>query len=90
MVIPAHKKIPGTGFLVDGFKYADPSITAYFLSHAHSDHYGSLRETWSAGLIYCSQMTGKLIIHKLGVNPEFVACLPMNSPQIIHGMQNPA
>lgn len=33
---PAFKLIPGTGFLVDGFKFASPSVRAYFLSHAHS------------------------------------------------------
>lgn len=34
---PAHKLIPGCGFLVDGFRYAGhPSAKAFFLSHAHS------------------------------------------------------
>lgn len=34
---PAHKLIPGCGFLVDGFRYAGhPSAKAYLLSHAHS------------------------------------------------------
>lgn len=34
---PAHKLIPGCGFLVDGFRHAShPSVKAYFLSHAHS------------------------------------------------------
>ena len=33
---PAFKWIPGTGFLVDGFKFAGPSVKGYFLSHAHS------------------------------------------------------
>lgn len=36
---PAHKVIPGTGFLVDGFRHVHPSVTAYFLTHAHSGQF---------------------------------------------------
>ncbi len=36
MSIPDHKLIPGTGLIVDGFKYQSPIIKAYLLSHAHS------------------------------------------------------
>ena len=34
--IPSCYVIPGTGFVVDFFKYANPNVTAYFLSHAHA------------------------------------------------------
>ena len=34
--LPPHKLIPHTGLIVDGFKYRNPLIKAYILSHAHS------------------------------------------------------
>ena len=43
---PAHKQVPGTAFLVDGFRYAGPKWQAYFLSHAHS---GEALEEMGAG-----------------------------------------
>lgn len=34
--IPSCHIIPGTGFVVDFFKFSNPSVPAYFLSHAHA------------------------------------------------------
>ena len=40
---PAYKRITGADFICDGFHYANSSLsTKYFLSHFHSDHYGTL------------------------------------------------
>ena len=30
------KWVPGTQFLVDGFRFQHPACQAYFLTHAHS------------------------------------------------------
>eukprot|EP00803_Ostreobium_quekettii_P008788 evm.model.scf_1474EXC.2 EVM.evm.TU.scf_1474EXC.2 scf_1474EXC:16266-31624(-) len=87
MAPPASKVIPGTGFLVDGFRHAGPSVRAYFLSHAHSDHYTGLSETWSQGSIYCSEVTGRLVVHMLGVNPKYIHALPMDIPRNVEGVE---
>jgi hypothetical protein len=34
--IPDFKQIPGTKFTVDGFKFPNKNVQAYFLTHAHS------------------------------------------------------
>ncbi|GET01747.1 DNA repair protein Pso2/Snm1, putative [Rhizophagus clarus] len=76
---PWYKKLPDTSITVDAFKYGRiPHCTAYFLSHFHSDHYGGLTSKWSNGLIYCSTVTGNLVIQQLKVARNFVRKLPMN------------
>ncbi|KAK9865080.1 hypothetical protein WJX84_011403 [Apatococcus fuscideae] len=87
MSIPDHKLIPGTGFIVDGFKYQSPVIQAYLLSHAHSDHYGGITDNWDRGPIYCSAITGRLIVHMLGIKPEYVHELPMDTPCMLQDVE---
>ena len=48
MAIPAHKVIPGAGFVVDGFRHARQDVKAYFLSHAHSGWPHNLATTSTA------------------------------------------
>lgn len=55
----------GYKLVVDGFNYAsDPTITKYFLSHFHSDHYIGLKKSWDNGTVYCSSVTSKLLQYK--------------------------
>ncbi|KAF8519022.1 DRMBL-domain-containing protein [Hysterangium stoloniferum] len=81
---PFYKVMPGMPIAVDAFRYGKiPEVTAYFLTHAHSDHYTNLSSSWKHGTVYCSQTTANLIIHMLKVDPKWVQPLPMDIPTII-------
>ncbi|CAE6403455.1 unnamed protein product [Rhizoctonia solani] len=76
---PFYKVMPGMPIAVDAFCYGKiPGVTAYFLSHAHSDHYTNLSSSWKNGPIYCSLTTANLIKHMLRVDPKWVKALPDN------------
>lgn len=58
------------------------------LSAAHAccaDHYTGINENWSAGPIYCSEVTAQLVVHLTGVQQQFVHPLPMEKPVVIQG-----
>ncbi|GAB5367983.1 hypothetical protein AAMO2058_001278700 [Amorphochlora amoebiformis] len=84
---PFSKRVPGTLFVVDAFNYKAKWITAYFLSHAHSDHYTGLNSKWNSGPVYCSRTTARIIIDRLGVNASLVHVLSPDTSHSIHGTQ---
>ncbi|KAJ7267384.1 DNA cross-link repair protein pso2/snm1 [Mycena rebaudengoi] len=76
---PFYKVLQGMPIAVDAFRYGCiPGVNAYFLTHAHSDHYTNLSSSWKHGPIYCSEGTANLIIHMLSVDKKWVNPLPMD------------
>ncbi|KAI3409163.1 Lactamase_B domain-containing protein [Psidium guajava] len=87
-VCPFYKKIPGTLFSVDAFRYGCvEGCSAYFLTHFHADHYGGLTKRWSHGPIYCTPLTARLVRLCLYVNPSFIRPLELNDEHTIGGVR---
>ncbi|KAG4304619.1 hypothetical protein PORY_002012 [Pneumocystis oryctolagi] len=87
-VCPFYKIMLHTGFSVDAFEFGKiEGCIGYFLSHFHSDHYKGLNSNWDNGLIYCSKITGNLIISQLKVNPAYVIKLPMNKEILLNNVR---
>lgn len=80
------KCLPQTAISVDSFQFPVQNCDVYFLTHFHSDHYMGLNPSFK-GLIYCSLITAKLIIHQLNVNPDLVQVLCLNTEYDIQGVK---
>lgn len=85
---PFYKKLPGTPFSVDAFRYGSiEGCLGYFLSHFHSDHYGGLTKGWSYGPIYCTPLTARLLRICLYVNSSFIHPLELDTEYVIEGIK---
>ena len=80
------KWVPGTRFIVDGFKFQSPNCIHYFLTHAHSDHTIGLNKSFDSGLIYCSPITYTLLVHDMGIAPHILRPLEINQTTHIDGV----
>ena len=86
-ICPAYKRVPGTDFTVDAFRYGCiPGCKAYFLSHFHSDHYAGLNKRFIFGPIFCSYITANLVHYRLGVSYEYLRPLPICTVNEIDGV----
>ncbi|KAA1089859.1 hypothetical protein PGTUg99_023884 [Puccinia graminis f. sp. tritici] len=82
--VPFYKLMPGTAISVDCFSHGPvPGVSAYFLSHAHSDHYTKLSSSWKHGKIYCSKTTANLLKLKLRVDSHWIVPLDFNTPYTV-------
>lgn len=88
--LPKFKLIPGTPFSVDAFSYGQiPSISGYFLTHFHSDHYKGLTNKLfdTSGMrLYCSEVTGNLVQKELKVRGEVITTLKIGNIYLIEGI----
>ncbi|CAI4048412.1 DNA cross-link repair protein PSO2 SKDI_13G2680 [Saccharomyces kudriavzevii IFO 1802] len=87
--LPSFKKIRFDNnheIVVDGFNYrASETISQYFLSHFHSDHYMGLKKSWNnpdenpvKKILYCSKITAILVNLKFKIPMDEIQILPMN------------
>lgn len=47
-------------------------VSLVHMSHFHTDHIEGLRPTWNLGIIYCSPITRKLLLHRFYFDPARV------------------
>ncbi|EEY69548.1 DNA cross-link repair protein, putative [Phytophthora infestans T30-4] len=90
LLYPDFKCIQGTDppFIVDGFQYAcKENSSIYFLTHFHSDHYGGLTKNFDCGIIYCNEITARLVVQELGVQSKYIHAVGMNTPVFVAGVQ---
>lgn len=50
----------------------------------NTDHYTGLSEHWKEP-VYCSEVTGQLVVHICGVKPELIRPLPLDKPVQVLG-----
>lgn len=83
---PSYKVIEGTNFAVDAFNYGHiQNVTAYFLTHFHTDHYIGLTKKFSMP-IYASEITIKFIREFLSIDAKFLNVVPLNRTFKIDGI----
>lgn len=77
--------IPNTPIAVDFWRLRHcPHSRVFFLSHMHADHTAGLTSSWNTYTIYCSELTRRLAIAKLGVNSDLVVGLPLDESVIVN------
>lgn len=81
------KWIPGTRFMVDGFEFQQPSCKHYFLTHFHSDHTIGLGRRFTAGTLYCSPITARLLQQDMRLQTHDIQVLQLDETVVIEGVK---
>ncbi|CAH2350600.1 hypothetical protein CLIB1423_02S00782 [[Candida] railenensis] len=84
---------------VDAFSFVPhEKITQYVLTHFHGDHYGGISKNWCyervfegetidedkyRPIIYCTEITGKLLTLRFSIDPRFLSILQFDKTYII-------
>lgn len=79
------KWVPGTQFMVDGFRFQNGRCRHYFLTHAHGDHTTGLSKSFSAGTIYCTPITAKLLREESRIPEQYVKAVELDEPFTLQG-----
>ncbi|XP_060589613.1 uncharacterized protein LOC132744840 isoform X1 [Ruditapes philippinarum] len=76
--------IPHTPIAVDFWKIREcPHARIFFLTHLHGDHITGLTSSWSYP-IYCSEITGKLLVQRYGIKEDLIHTMQTESAEIIY------
>lgn len=73
--------------MVDGFRFQSPACKSYLLTHFHSDHTTGLTRSFSAGLVFCTPVTARLLRHDMGLPAARICALPLNETAVIEGTE---
>lgn len=82
---------------VDAFSFKPhDSISQYFLSHFHADHYGGITKRWpsertlGSNIIFCSSITGRLLHIRFNIDPQFVFSMEPDIRYLVKSYTNDA
>lgn len=79
------KWVPGTNFMVDGFRFQNERCRHYFLTHSHGDHTTGLKKSFDAGTIYCTPITAKLLVEESRIPQDRVQSVNLDEPFDLDG-----
>ena len=90
---PPWIRVPGTRFIVDGFKGFGKSHSGWcrnwFLTHFHADHYGGLTKSVPGPgcVVWCTRATAALCAQRLGVARERLRVADVGRPFVVDGVR---
>lgn len=74
--------LPGVPIAVDDSREG-LGLSAYLLTHMHTDHLKGLHDGWSAGKIYCTPVTRDLLLARFEISPSKVVALVVDQVHVL-------